>query len=114
MVPNLFRIEINFHKRELMGVNVDHSLCVELASQLGSSFPSTYLGLPLCKGEPNKSCWDKVIEKMERRLSLWKRTYLFIANRLTSIKFVLSSLPLYFLSMLKCPVAAVKNVKAPV
>lgn len=42
---------------------------------------------------------------MERRLSLWKGKHLSIGDRIILIKVVLSSLPVYFPSVFKCPVA---------
>lgn len=45
---------------------MEHTLCVDFALMLGckvASFPSSYLGLLLCKGKPSKCCWDKIIEK---------------------------------------------------
>ena len=36
------------------------------------SFPVTYLGLPLCKGQANKEVWNPLVERVERKLSTWK------------------------------------------
>lgn len=34
--------------------------------------PSMYLGLHLCTGIPKWQLWDPVMERIERKLSLWK------------------------------------------
>lgn len=107
-------LKINFDKSELMGVNVAHSQCVELASTWGckvASFPDVYLEIPLCKGKPRKPCWDKIVEKTERRLSTWKGKYLSIGGRIILLKAVLSSLSVYFLNVFKCPAAVVDKLE---
>ena len=75
----------------------------EFAEVLGckvGSLPSTYLGLPL--GAPYKSSkvWEGVEERFKKRLVLWKRQYLSKGRRQTLIKGTLSSLPIYFMSLL--------------
>jgi hypothetical protein len=59
------------------------------------SFPTTYLGLPLWASFKDLSVWNPILEKMERRLSGRKKLYLSRGGRLTSLKSILSSLPMY-------------------
>lgn len=77
-----------------------------------ASFPTSYLGLPLCKGKPSKSFCNKIIEKMEKILSLWKGRHLSIDGRIIFIKSVLSTVPVYFLSVFKCPVEVINKVES--
>jgi len=49
------------------------------------------------------SVWNPILEKVERKLSGWKGLYLSKGGRLTLLKFVLSSLPTYFLSLFTIP-----------
>jgi len=44
-----------------------------------------------------------VIDKIQHRLNVWKGTCLSRAGRLVSIKAVLNSLPIYYLSIFKLP-----------
>ncbi|RVW33020.1 hypothetical protein CK203_041517 [Vitis vinifera] len=62
--------------------------------------PSSYLGLPL--GAPHKSTavWDGVEERFWRRLAIWKRQYISKGGRLTLIRSTLTSVPLYYMSIL--------------
>ena len=46
-----------------------------------------------------------------RELSIWKANYLSIGGRVTLIKFVLANLPVYFLSMFKCPVSIINLIE---
>ena len=80
-------LRINLKKSELILVG-----CVEnvkdLAAELGCkvrSLPSSYLGLSL--GAPFKSvaAWDGVEERIQKRLTMWKRQYISKGGRITLI-----------------------------
>lgn len=66
------------------------------------SFPSMYLGMPLSIGILKKSPWEPVITRFDKKLSLWKCRYLSFGGRITIMKSVLASLPVYFLSCFRC------------
>ena len=57
------------------------------------------------------SIWNPIIEKMEKRLSGWKRLYLSKGGRLTLLTSTLSSLPTYFLSFFTIPQAVVARIE---
>nr|GEW93496.1 RNA-directed DNA polymerase, eukaryota [Tanacetum cinerariifolium] len=91
-------LKINLHKSKLMGI------MVLAASSIGCSTLSTpfnYLGLKVGGIMSRHSSWDDVIAKLTSRLSKWKLKTLFIGDRLTLIKSVLSSLQLYHVSIFK-------------
>ena len=62
-----------------------------------------YLGLPFGAKFKDKTIWDPILEKMERRLAGWKCLYLYKGGRITLIKSTLSNLPTYFLSLFPVP-----------
>ena len=62
-----------------------------------------YLGLPLGAKFKDKTIWNPILEKMERRLAGWKLLYLSKGGRVTLIKSTLSNLPTYFLSLSPIP-----------
>lgn len=107
-------LKINYEKCELIGVRVADSLLVSLANAFGckvGKFPSKYLGVPLCLGLPKKSLWDSVVECIDKKLSSWKRRYLSLGGRITLLKFVLSSIPIYYLSCFKCPKSVLRRIE---
>ena len=107
-------LKMSFHKSQLLGVRVDESTISRLASILGcavGSFPATYIGLPLCMGNSPKSIWDKVLERIENKLSTWKENYLSLGGRVTLILSALSNIPIYFLSLFKCPASVADRIE---
>ena len=58
----------------------------------------------------DKTIWNPILEKMERRLVGWKRLYLFKGGRVTLIKSTLSNLPTYFLSLFPIPAAVANRI----
>ena len=97
-------LKINLEKSELIPVgrvsNID-SLVDELGCKVGS-LPTTYLGLPLGAHCKFVAVWDEVEERFRKRLTSWKRQYIY-EGRITLIKIMLSSMLLYFMSLLPLP-----------
>ena len=71
----------------------------------------TYLGLPLCRGQANKMVWNLVLERVERKLSTWKANYLSLGGRITLIMEVMGNLPIYFMSILECPIFVINGIE---
>jgi hypothetical protein len=95
------RLRINLGKSEIVPVGpvADVENLVQVLGGRIASLPMKYLGLPLGARYKSKDIWNPILEKMERRLAGWKRSYLSKGGRLTLIKSTLSSLPTYFLSL---------------
>ena len=55
---------------------------------------------------------NPILEKMEKKLSGWKRLYLSKGGRLMLIKSTLSSLPMYFLSLFTIPKAVAARLES--
>ncbi|GKC35516.1 RNA-directed DNA polymerase, eukaryota, partial [Tanacetum coccineum] len=56
--------------------------------------------------------WDDVISKVSSRLSKWKIKSLSIGGRLTLLKSVLTSIPLYHMSIFKVPMGVLKKLES--
>nr|GFB88224.1 RNA-directed DNA polymerase, eukaryota, reverse transcriptase zinc-binding domain protein [Tanacetum cinerariifolium] len=69
------------------------------------STPFNYLGVKVGGAMSKLSSWDEVTSKVYSRLSKWKLNTLSIGGRLTLINSVLSSIPLYHMSIFKVPMS---------
>ncbi|GJY75974.1 hypothetical protein Tco_0481090 [Tanacetum coccineum] len=99
-------LKINLCKSRLFGIGVPISEVEEIASSIGCRhdvIPFLYLGLPV--GKKMRLCdgWNEVVNRFRDRLSAWKAKSLSIGGRLTLVKSILGSLPLYYFSIFKAP-----------
>ena len=87
-------MKVNVGKIEIVPIgevnNLD-ALANILQCRVGS-LPMKYLGMPLGTSYKAASIWNPILEKMEKKLSRWKRLYLSKGGRLMFIKSTLSSL----------------------
>jgi hypothetical protein len=94
-------LKVNFHKSMLVGVNISDSWLSETVSALWFKVGNVsflYLGLPI-EGDPRRlSFWEPVLARLKNRLSRWKSRFLSFGGRLILLKYVLTSLSVYFLS----------------
>ncbi|XP_071688849.1 uncharacterized protein [Rutidosis leptorrhynchoides] len=74
-------------------------------------FPFIYVGLPIGRNMNRIESWKPVIEKYNSRLANWKARMVSYGGRLTLIKSVLSSLPLYFFSLFRAPLSVIDNLE---
>ncbi|GKB00752.1 RNA-directed DNA polymerase, eukaryota [Tanacetum coccineum] len=85
---------------------VPNDVVSSAARSIGCStlhLPFNYLGVKVGGIMSRLNSWDDVVSKLSSRLSKWKLKTLSIGGRLTLIKLVLSSLPLYYMSSFKVP-----------
>nr|GEY49787.1 hypothetical protein [Tanacetum cinerariifolium] len=81
------------------------------ATTMGCSICTTffvYLGVKVGGSMSRIKSWDDVVAKLSSRLSKWKLKTLSIGGRLTLIKLVLTSIPLYHMSIFKGPSGVLK------
>ena len=64
-----------------------------------------YLGVPLIHGRLNKGSCAFIVEKVQKRLAGWKARLLNLAGRVTLIKHVTSSLPVYSMQTVELPIS---------
>ncbi|XP_077246042.1 uncharacterized protein LOC143885884 [Tasmannia lanceolata] len=104
----------NFHKSKFYGIHLDEEVSLGLAGIMDCKldrFPSIYLGLPLGVGKHGKASWNPIVERVERRLATWKRNLVSRGGRLTLIKAVLANIPIYQLSLFKCPISILLKIE---
>ncbi|GJU65683.1 RNA-directed DNA polymerase, eukaryota, reverse transcriptase zinc-binding domain protein [Tanacetum coccineum] len=99
-------LKINLRKSKIMGVNVDYSYVNQAAVKLGCQIldtPFMYLGTKVGGNMSRVQAWQEVVEKVKARLSKWKMNTLSIGGRLTLLKYVLRSIPIFHMSIFKVP-----------
>ena len=103
----MFGLSLNYSKSTFISWNQgNQEWAKHIASQVGcrhATCPFTYLGFPIGDHMNRFSAWKPVMEKIQSRLTTWKSKILSRAGRLTLIKSVLNTLPVYYMSMFKMP-----------
>jgi len=97
---------INFQKSTFVPMNVNDATAAQMATVLGctlSSFPQTYLGLPLSPHKLRPSDFQPLISSFDRYLAGWKARLLSTGGRIVLVNAVLGSLPIYFMSSTLLP-----------
>ena len=95
------RLKINFHKSCVCNLCRDGEEGTRAASILNcnlSSLPFIYLELSVKATALTRDHWQPLIERVEKSLATGKGNALSRGGRLVLFNFVLSSMPLYFMS----------------
>ena len=81
-------LKINMGKLELVPVGVVHNIeiLLNVLDRKQGTLPMKYLGLPLGVKFKDKTIWNPILEKVERRLAGWKCLYLSRGGRVNLIK----------------------------
>ena len=98
--------KINMSKSKIMGMNVEVNKVKQAADKLGCLIlktPFIYLGTKVGGNMSRVLAWNEVIDKVRARLSKWKMNTLSIGGRITLLKSVLGSLPIFHMSIYKVP-----------
>jgi len=74
------------------------------------NYPFKYLGLPVGGCHKKEAFWDGVVEKIKERLGRWKGRFISMAGRICLIKYVLSAIPLFYMSLFKIPAIVMKKI----
>ncbi|KAL4352748.1 hypothetical protein GQ457_06G007230 [Hibiscus cannabinus] len=99
-------LKINFDKSCIVGIGVEKELVELLAFQCGckcGELPFDYLGIPLGADPRKVSTWVPIVERFQSKLSGWRCNSLSFAGRVVLLNSILSSLPIYYLSLFEIP-----------
>lgn len=109
----VFGLKVNFKKSAFVPVGNAVNV-VESATIFGyqlTSLPMKYLRIPLGSKSKIVGVWDVIIQKFQKKLSLWQRKYLSKGGRLMLIQNVLSIFPIYYLSLFQIPASVEKQME---
>ncbi|GJR66845.1 RNA-directed DNA polymerase, eukaryota, reverse transcriptase zinc-binding domain protein [Tanacetum coccineum] len=87
----------------------------QFASRMGclaGNMPFTYLGMPVGCNMKRIKFWEVIEEKLTKRLGNWNAKTLSFGGRLTLVKSVLSSLPLYYFSLFRALMGVLKKLES--
>ncbi|EOY00968.1 Uncharacterized protein TCM_010873 [Theobroma cacao] len=96
----------NFTKSHLIGIGINQMLVGRWAEKIMCKvgyLPTTYLGLPLGAKHNSTRFWDLVFEKVRRKLAGWKTKMLSFGGRITLLKSILTSMPVFYMSLFQVP-----------
>ena len=106
-------MRINFHKSELVPLNLEdseaHRLAHFFSCPLGS-FTIKYLGLPLHYDNLSREDVQPLVDKILKKIAGWMGRLISLAARAMLIKSCLASIPVYLLSFIKFPKWAIKFI----
>ncbi|GJS71221.1 RNA-directed DNA polymerase, eukaryota, reverse transcriptase zinc-binding domain protein [Tanacetum coccineum] len=97
-----------------MGVHVDGDMVKNAAKKIGClvlKTPFSYLGSIVGGSMHCRQSWIDIVEKVKNRLSKWKLQSLSIGGRLTLIKAVLGTIPIFNFSIFKVPRCVLRELE---
>jgi len=89
--------------------NIEAALVMNCRTE---NIPFVYLGLPIGGDVRKLSFWKLVIDRIVACLSMWNNKFLYFGGRRILLKFVMSSIPVYFLCFFKAPTCIISSIES--
>ncbi|KAJ1690962.1 hypothetical protein LUZ63_015117 [Rhynchospora breviuscula] len=106
-------VQLNLNKCSLVPFNLPAQETASIISVLqvnNTALPLIYLGLPLTLRRPDRLAYQSIIDKLQRKLAGWKSSLLSRAGRVVLASSVLSTVPVFFMSVFKLPGWVIKAI----
>ncbi|GJY92863.1 putative RNA-directed DNA polymerase, partial [Tanacetum coccineum] len=107
-------LRVNYNKSKLYGIGVEDRELSDMARWMGcgiGEFPFMYLGLSIGENMRRINDWKVMVDKFKSRLADWKAKTMSFGGRLTLVKSVIGSLPLYYFLMFRVPLSVIKQLE---
>jgi hypothetical protein len=108
-------MRINFHKSEVIPLNLDEVSSDAIAHVLSfpvGSLPFKYLGVPLHFDRLKRADLQPLMDKLLKRIVGWRGRLLAYSSGLVLVKTCLSSVPICLLSFIKFPKCAIRLIES--
>nr|GEU54499.1 RNA-directed DNA polymerase, eukaryota [Tanacetum cinerariifolium] len=108
-------LKINMNKSKIIGIEVEAGKVSCAAIKLSCRVlkaPFLYLGSYVGGDMHKLQSWEDIVDRVRRRLSRWKMKMLSIGGRLTLIKSVLGSMPIFHMLMFKVPACILRILES--
>ncbi|GKV27067.1 hypothetical protein SLEP1_g36277 [Rubroshorea leprosula] len=108
-----FGLKINFQKSQLMGISAEDGWVSKMAYRLCCKkgiLPFKYLGIPIEGNHKRISMWQPLLDSFKKKLTRWKGRQLSLGVRITLINSVLTSLPVFLMSVYLIPKGTLKDI----
>jgi hypothetical protein len=112
---DLSGLKINYHKSDLIAINLDEQEVVQFAKKIYckvGDFPFKYLGVSLHHEKLKREDIQPVVDKTINRIPEWKGRLLSYSARQTLLKACLTSIPIYLMSIIKFSKWVVKIINS--
>ena len=106
-------LKVNFHKSNIDRVGSSLNMLQRCPTILNCNMMKIsfkYLGMLVGECYKRSKFWEGIVESVRNKLGRWKGKFISMVVRLCLINFVLSSLPLFYLSLYKISAMVVKEV----
>nr|KYP49727.1 hypothetical protein KK1_028503 [Cajanus cajan] len=106
-------LKTNFFKSCFGVVGIERSEVERFAHLLNCRLmevPFMYMSISIGANPRLESTWRPIIGKIQKKLGSWKQSMLSMATRVCLIKFVLTSLPLFYLAFFKLSNKVAKQI----
>ncbi|GMI78979.1 hypothetical protein HRI_001567200 [Hibiscus trionum] len=110
-------LRMNLLKTKQIGINVEQEVLENWAVSIPckvEKLQSQYLGLPLGSYKNSMALWTPIIEKFKKHLAGWNSKLLSLGGRITLVKYVLSCIPIFFMSIFSMPAAVASTLNSSI
>lgn len=107
-------LSVNFHKSMIIGLNVRQHFLKATSNLLScalSHFLFSFLGISIDCNPRIRYSWELVLSKLRNRLTTWRGKAFSLGGRVTLLKLVLNTIPMFLFSFYESPRVVINEIK---